>query len=124
MARRASTSLRSHASTQLATMPRSRSSPSARRVACWLCSGSSSSIVRWARCRALETAAAELARDSAISAAAVSSALQRAHRTIDELLPEQSQQATLRALGDERLRGIVASWVEAWERNDVDALLA
>ena len=34
------------------------------------------------------------------SAAAVSSTLQRAHRTIDDLLPEQSQQATLRALGD------------------------
>jgi RNA polymerase sigma-70 factor (ECF subfamily) len=69
-------------------------------------------------------APAEIAEALDTSAAAVSSALQRAHRTIDELLPEQSQQATLRALGDERLRGIVARWVEAWERNDVDAILA
>ena len=38
-------------------MPRRRSSPSARRVACWLRSGSRSSIALWARCSALETAA-------------------------------------------------------------------
>ena len=69
-------------------------------------------------------APAEIAEALDTSAAAVSSALQRAHRTIDDLLPEQSQQATLRALGDERLRGIVATYVEAWERNDVDAILA
>ena len=69
-------------------------------------------------------APAEIAEALDTSASAVSSALQRAHRTIDELLPEQSQQTTLRALGDERLRGIVATWVEAWERNDIDAILA
>ena len=49
-------------------MPRSRSSPSARRVACWLRSGSRSSTVLWARCSALETAAAEVSSASAISA--------------------------------------------------------
>ena len=69
-------------------------------------------------------APAEIAAALDTSAAAVSSALQRAHRTIEELLPEQSQQATLRALGDERLRGIVESYVEAWERSDVDAIVA
>ena len=69
-------------------------------------------------------APAEIAEVLDTSAAAVSSALQRAHRTIDDLLPEQSQQATLRALGDERLRGIVATYVEAWERGDVDAILS
>ena len=69
-------------------------------------------------------APAEIAEALDTSAAAVSSALQRAHRTIDDLLPERSQQATLRALGDERLRGIVATYVDAWERNDVDAILA
>ena len=37
-------------------------------------------------------------------AASVNSALQRARKTVDERLPEQSQQATLRALGDEALR--------------------
>ena len=69
-------------------------------------------------------APAEIADALDTSAAAVSSALQRAHKALDDLLPERSQQATLRALGDERLRGIVATYVEAWERNDVDAILA
>ena len=69
-------------------------------------------------------APAEIAAALDTSAAAVSSALQRAHRAVDDLLPEQSQQATLRALGDERLRGIVETYVEAWERSDVDAILA
>jgi RNA polymerase sigma-70 factor (ECF subfamily) len=69
-------------------------------------------------------APAEIAEALDTSAAAVSSALQRAHRTIDERLPEQSQQATLRALGDERLRSVVATYADAWERGDVDAILA
>ncbi len=67
---------------------------------------------------------AEIAESLDTSAAAVSSALQRAHRTIDDLLPEQSQQATLRALGDERLRSVVTTYADAWERGDIDAILA
>ncbi|HWX95240.1 MAG TPA: sigma-70 family RNA polymerase sigma factor [Solirubrobacteraceae bacterium] len=54
--------------------------------------------------------------------ASVYSALQRAHRTVDARLPERSQQATLRALGDAELRAIVDGYVAAWERGDVDAL--
>jgi RNA polymerase sigma-70 factor (ECF subfamily) len=54
----------------------------------------------------------------------VDSALQRAHKTVDERLPEQSQQATLRALGDEGLREIVDGFVAAWERSDIDAVVA
>jgi RNA polymerase sigma-70 factor (ECF subfamily) len=54
----------------------------------------------------------------------VDSALQRAHKTVDERLPEQSQQATLRALGDEGLREIVNEFVAAWERADIDAVVA
>src|SRR5207247_1664192 len=42
----------------------------------------------------------------------------------DERLPEQSQQATLRALGDDGLREIVNEFVAAWERADVDAVVA
>jgi RNA polymerase sigma-70 factor (ECF subfamily) len=53
---------------------------------------------------------------------AVYSALQRAHKTVDAQLPERSQQATLRALGDEALREIVDAFVVAWERGDVDAV--
>src|SRR6266511_2024569 len=48
----------------------------------------------------------------------VDSALQRAHRTVDQRLPEQSQQATLRFLGDAALRDVVDRYVAAWERGD------
>jgi RNA polymerase sigma-70 factor (ECF subfamily) len=54
----------------------------------------------------------------------VDSALQRAHRAVDERLPERSQQAVLRSLGDEQLRETVEGFVDAWERADVDALAA
>jgi RNA polymerase sigma-70 factor, ECF subfamily len=54
--------------------------------------------------------------------ASVNSALQRARRTVDERMPPRSQQATLRSLGDERVRTIVKGYLDAWERGDVDAL--
>jgi RNA polymerase sigma-70 factor, ECF subfamily len=54
----------------------------------------------------------------------VDSALQRAHKTIDARLPEQSQQVALQSLGDAELRDIVDRFVEAWERADVDAVVA
>jgi RNA polymerase sigma-70 factor, ECF subfamily len=56
--------------------------------------------------------------------ASVNSALQRARQAADERLPERSQQATLRTLGDEAVRELVDRYVEAWERNDVDAVVA
>jgi RNA polymerase sigma-70 factor (ECF subfamily) len=56
--------------------------------------------------------------------ASVDSALQRARRTVEARLPARSQQATLRALGDVRLREIVDRFVAAWERADVDAVVA
>jgi RNA polymerase sigma-70 factor (ECF subfamily) len=55
--------------------------------------------------------------------ASVYSLLQRAHASVDDRLPERSQQQTLRALGDERLRAIVDRYVEAWARTDVDAIV-
>ena len=54
----------------------------------------------------------------------IDSALQRAHRTIEKRLPEQSQQTALRALGDAELREIVDSYIEAWESADVSAIAA
>ena len=54
----------------------------------------------------------------------VDSALQRAHKTVDQRLPEQSQQATLRSLSDDALRQVVRRYITAWERNDVDAVVA
>jgi RNA polymerase sigma-70 factor, ECF subfamily len=58
------------------------------------------------------------------SVASVNSALQRARAGVDERVPEQSQQQTLRALGDDELRELVDRYVDAWERNDVDAVVA
>jgi RNA polymerase sigma-70 factor (ECF subfamily) len=57
------------------------------------------------------------------SVASVNSALQRARKTVEERVPEQSQQATLRELGDERVREIVERYLEAWERTDVDTVM-
>jgi RNA polymerase sigma-70 factor, ECF subfamily len=54
----------------------------------------------------------------------VNSALQRARKAVDEKLPEQSQQATLRALGDDELRELVETYVDAWERGDVQAVVS
>src|SRR3954464_1142271 len=58
------------------------------------------------------------------SVASVNSALQRARATIEKRLPEQSQQETLRSLGDEHLREIVEQYADAWERNDVDTVVS
>jgi RNA polymerase sigma-70 factor (ECF subfamily) len=56
--------------------------------------------------------------------ASVNSAMQRARKAIDERLPDASQQATLRALGDEEVRAIVERYMDAWERGDVDGIVA
>jgi RNA polymerase sigma-70 factor (ECF subfamily) len=53
----------------------------------------------------------------------VNSALQRARATVEDRLPDQSQQATLRAVGDERIRELVDAYMKAWERNDIDAVV-
>jgi RNA polymerase sigma-70 factor (ECF subfamily) len=68
--------------------------------------------------------AREVAETLETTPTAVDSALQRAHRAVDERLPERSQQTALRSLGDERLREIVDGFIDAWERNDVDAVVA
>jgi Sigma-70, region 4/SnoaL-like domain len=52
----------------------------------------------------------------------VDSALQRAHKTVQERLPSQTQQQTLRLIGDDELSRLVGRYVDAWERNDVDAV--
>lgn len=54
----------------------------------------------------------------------VDSALQRAHKAVDERLPERSQQAVLSSLDDQDLREIVDRFVDAWERADVDAVVS
>jgi RNA polymerase sigma-70 factor (ECF subfamily) len=68
--------------------------------------------------------AREAAQALDTTVAAVNSALQRARRTVEERLPERSQQATRRALGDERSRAVLHGYIDAWERNDVPAIVA
>jgi RNA polymerase sigma-70 factor, ECF subfamily len=68
--------------------------------------------------------AREVAQSLDTTAASVNSALQRARKTVAERLPDQTQQATLRSLGDERLRRLVERYVEAWETRNVDAIVA
>jgi RNA polymerase sigma-70 factor, ECF subfamily len=56
--------------------------------------------------------------------ASVNGALRRARKAVADKLPRQSQQATLRALGDDGIRNVVERYIDAWERGDVDAILA
>ena len=58
------------------------------------------------------------------SVASVNSALQRARAKLERERPARSQQETLRALGDERSRELVARFVDAWNRADVAAIVA
>ena len=72
----------------------------------------------------LAFSAREVAESLDTSVPAVNSALQRARQTIEERLPERSQQATLRALGDAGVRELVQRYTSALEGGDVDAVVA
>jgi RNA polymerase sigma-70 factor (ECF subfamily) len=39
-------------------------------------------------------------------------------------VPEKSQQATLRELGDEKVRELVEAYVRAWEENDIETVVS
>jgi RNA polymerase sigma-70 factor, ECF subfamily len=67
--------------------------------------------------------AQEVADSLDTSVASVNSALQRARKTVEERVPEESQQVTLRALGDDELRAIVERYMAAWETNDVETVM-
>ena len=67
--------------------------------------------------------AKEAAETLDTTTASVNSALQRARAAVEERLPDQSQQETARALGDDALREIVDDYVEAWQRSDVEAVV-
>jgi RNA polymerase sigma-70 factor (ECF subfamily) len=68
--------------------------------------------------------AKETARVLETTVASVNSALQRARAAVQERVPDQSQQATLRSLGDDGIRELVDRYVDAWERSDVEAFAA
>jgi RNA polymerase sigma-70 factor, ECF subfamily len=68
--------------------------------------------------------AREVAELLETSVASVNSAVQRARAKLERRRPARSQQETLRALGDERSRELVARFVDAWNRADVAAIVA
>ncbi|MFS8098307.1 sigma-70 family RNA polymerase sigma factor [Lentzea alba] len=68
--------------------------------------------------------AAEIATMMETSATSVNSALARARRLIREKVPARTQQQTVRALGDTRLRSVVDGFADAFEKRDTDALIA
>ncbi|MFV2100937.1 sigma-70 family RNA polymerase sigma factor [Micromonospora sp. LOL_024] len=67
---------------------------------------------------------AEIAAMMGTSVTSVNSALARARRVVAERVPAPTQQQTLRDIGDARLRQIVTAFAAAFERQDVDALVA
>jgi RNA polymerase sigma-70 factor (ECF subfamily) len=68
--------------------------------------------------------AREVAESLDTTPVSIDSALQRAHKAVDQRMPEHTQQATLHALGDDTVRATVDRYRDAWERADVDALKA
>ena len=68
--------------------------------------------------------AREVAESLGTTLGSVNGALHRARRAVEQRLPERSQQATLRALGDHNVRALVDRYVGAWERGDVEAIVA
>jgi RNA polymerase sigma-70 factor, ECF subfamily len=68
--------------------------------------------------------AKEVAGALETTVASINSALQRARKALRERTPEQSQQQTLRALGDEAVSALVERYMDAWERDDVAAVVS
>ncbi|HKH42651.1 MAG TPA: RNA polymerase subunit sigma-70 [Solirubrobacterales bacterium] len=68
--------------------------------------------------------AKETAESLGVTVPAANGALRRARATVAERVPEQTQQATLRELGDRKLREIVERFADSFERGDIDAILA
>jgi RNA polymerase sigma-70 factor, ECF subfamily len=67
--------------------------------------------------------AAEIAEQLSTTVPAVTSALQRARQALAQRRGEPTQQRTLRALGDERVRQLVEALVDALERADPCSLV-
>jgi len=57
------------------------------------------------------------------SVASVTSSLQRARRSIEQRLPDTTQQAIIRRLGADETERIAARYIDAWERSDTQALV-
>jgi RNA polymerase sigma-70 factor (TIGR02960 family) len=68
--------------------------------------------------------AKEAAESLETTVASVNGALLRARRTVKERLPEPSQHATPRTLADPRMRELVERFAGAFERGEIDTILA
>ena len=68
--------------------------------------------------------AREVAGTMDTTVASVNSSLQRARATVDKRLPEHTQQANVRSLGNRRVRTLVERFSDAFERGDVDTILS
>jgi RNA polymerase sigma-70 factor (ECF subfamily) len=68
--------------------------------------------------------AREVAETLDTTVASVNSALQRAREAVETRVPERSQQATLRELGDDRLRALVEAYTAALQSGEVDRVVA
>ena len=68
--------------------------------------------------------AKEAAESLETTVPSVNGALQRARRAVEERVPDRSQHATLVGLGDRRLSELVGRFADAFERGEVDAILA
>jgi RNA polymerase sigma-70 factor (ECF subfamily) len=71
----------------------------------------------------LDFSAKEVAEALDTTTASVNSALQRARATVDERMPEQSQQATLRTLDDQDLHDLVERYMAAMQAGDVETVV-
>lgn len=71
----------------------------------------------------LEFSAAEVAEALDTTVASVNSAGQRARKAVDRRIVAGSQEAELRALGAEGQQDLIAAFVAAWARADVDGIL-
>jgi RNA polymerase sigma-70 factor, ECF subfamily len=68
--------------------------------------------------------ARETAATLETTVASANSALQRARASLEEKLPDRSQQESLRILGDEGVREIVEAYLDAWYREDIDGVVS
>jgi RNA polymerase sigma-70 factor, ECF subfamily len=68
--------------------------------------------------------AKEVSRSLGTTVTSVNSALQRARKAVDERVPEKSEQATARALEDSRVHEIAERFADAFERGNVEAIVA
>jgi RNA polymerase sigma-70 factor (ECF subfamily) len=75
-------------------------------------------------CEVLGFSAKEAAEMLDTTVASVNSALQRSRAAVEERVGDQSQQQTLRAIGDKALSELVDRYVEAWESCDIETFVA